>query len=43
MTIKQVISLINITDVPFLHQMSGTVQKDKIPIYSTNHGVCYME
>lgn len=36
MTIKQVISLINIKDVPFLPQMSGTGKKEKLPIYSTN-------
>ena len=30
MTIKQVISLINIKDVPFLPQMSGTRKKGKI-------------
>ena len=30
MTIKQVISLINIKDVPFLPQMSGTGKKEKL-------------
>ena len=43
MTIKQVISLINIKDIPFLPQMSGTGKKEKLPIYSTNQGVCYLE
>ena len=41
MTIKQVISLINIKDIPFIPQMSGAREKGKLSIYSTNQGVCY--
>lgn len=41
MTIKEVISLMNIKDVPFLPQMSGKRLKGKLPIYATKQGVCY--
>ena len=35
MTINQVISLINIKDIPFVPQMSGVREKGKLPIYSS--------
>ena len=41
MTIKQVISLINIKDIPFIHQMSSVREKGKLSIYSSEQGVCY--
>lgn len=41
MTIKQVISLINIKDIPFIPQMSGVREKGKLSIYSSKQGVCY--
>lgn len=41
MTINQVISLINIKDIPFVPQMSGVREKGKLPIYSSKQGVCY--
>jgi|GEM_PF-4173609 len=41
MTIKQVISLINIKDIPFIPQMSGIREKGKLSIYSSKQGVCY--
>ena len=38
MTINQVISLINIKDIPFVPQMSGVREKGKLPIYSSKQG-----
>lgn len=41
MTIKDVISLMNITDVLFIPQMYGINKTGVLPIYPTNQGVCY--
>lgn len=43
MTIKQVISLINIKDIQFIPQMSGVREKGKLSIYSSKQGVCYWD
>lgn len=43
MTIKQVISLINIKDIQFIPQMSGVREKGKLSIYSSKQGVCYRD
>lgn len=41
MTIEEVISLMNITDVPFIPQMYGNNEEGVLPVYSTKQGVCY--
>lgn len=41
MTIKEVISLMDIKGIPFLPQMSGIRENGKLPIYATEQGVCY--
>lgn len=43
MTITEVISLINIKDIPFIPQKPGNIKKEMLPIYSSLHGVCYYE
>lgn len=43
MTIRDVISLMNISDVPFIPQMYGTDEEGVLPIYPTKRGVCYYQ
>lgn len=43
MTIRDVISLMNISDVPFIPQMYGTDEEGVLPIYHTDQGVCYYQ
>ena len=43
MTIRDVISLMNISDVPFIPQMYGIDKKGVLPIYPTSQGVCYYQ
>lgn len=43
MTIRDVISLMNISDVPFIPQMYGIDEKGVLPIYPTKRGVCYYQ
>lgn len=42
MTINQIISLVNINDIPFMPQKGTGREKGKLPIYSTKEGVCYL-
>ena len=41
MTMRDVISLMDITDVPFIPQMYGIRDKGVLPVYPTNRGVYY--
>lgn len=43
MTIKDAISLMNITDITFIPQMYGINKAGVLPVYPTNQGVCYYE